>query len=145
LFAFLTPDALLADLELAWKEREEEAAALIRAGFDTMGMALRLYSLEIRIKTLVCKRLGLDRLPKACKTHDLWELIMFTGFCAELEDPANATVRQNWHLVANFSKAGLNDVRYAPRAKPLSPSVTELETALDDPVDGVLAWLTRSR
>jgi hypothetical protein len=139
----LLPDALLSDLETAWREREEEASQLTAAGYNSMAVALRLYSLEIRLKTIICKQLRLSRLPKACKTHDLTDLIIFTGGWEELDDPANLAIRQNWDLLADFSKGRLNDQRYLPRATLDAGYHQRLMNALDDPQDGVLTWLSR--
>lgn len=102
-------EASVVDLEVSWNEREEEARQLLAHGYNSTALSLRLYSLEIRIETLICKQLKLSHLPKDCKTHDLSELIIFTGMWEELEDPANDAVRQNWDLLANFSKVRLND------------------------------------
>jgi len=77
---------------------------------------MRLYSLEIRLKTHICRLLKLSRLPRVCKTHDLSELIIFTGMWEELENPASAILRRNWDLLVDFSKQRLNDQRYLPRA-----------------------------
>jgi hypothetical protein len=141
--AGLLQDATLADLEIAWREREEEAQALSAQGFDSVALSLRLYSLEIRLKVVICKRLDLLFLPKACKTHDLSELIIFTGIWRELEEPANAAIRQHWDRLVDFSKKRLNDVRYLPRTKLDATLLASLTAALDDPGDGVLAWLSR--
>ncbi len=77
-------DTTRANLELAWRERSEEAELLIRAGYLSMGVCLKAYALEARIKLRICDHLGLDLLPTACKTHDLAQLIIFTGLVAEL-------------------------------------------------------------
>ncbi len=137
----LLPDALLTDLEVAWSERELEAGELLAKDYNSVGLALRLYSLEIRLKTLICKHLKLSLLPKACKTHDLSELVIFTGRWEELEDPANTIIRQNWDLLVDFSKKRLNDLRYIPRHKLPTPEFSKLMNALDDPNDEVLPWL----
>jgi hypothetical protein len=139
----LLPDVRLVDLDLAWREREEEARELRARGYNSMALALRLYSLEIRIKTVICKQLRLSNLPKACKTHDLTELIIFTGLWDELQDPANAAIRQNWDLLATFSKLRLNDQRYLPRGSLDPLDFKNHNDALDDALDGVLAWLSR--
>jgi hypothetical protein len=89
-------EASVSDPELAWKEREEEAHHLAALGFDSSALSLRMYSLEIRIKTLICRTLRLSHLPRVCKSHNLSELIIFTGLWEELENPANAGLRQNW-------------------------------------------------
>jgi hypothetical protein len=139
----LLPDALLSDFEIAWREREEEAGQLIAVGYNSMAMALRLYALEIRLKTIICKELKLTRLPRVCKTHDLSDLVIFTGRWEELDDPANLAIRQNWDLLADFSKARLNDQRYLPRGLLDTRDQERLMAALDDPQDGVLTWLSR--
>jgi hypothetical protein len=139
----LIPGTTLADLEVAWREREEEARELVALGFHSMALSLRIYALEIWVKTFICKRLRLDNLPRACKTHDLSELIIFTGLWEQLQDPANAAIQQNWDLLATFSKVRLNDQRYLPRGL-LDPGLLKAcSAALDDPRDGVLPWLSR--
>jgi hypothetical protein len=112
-------------------------------GYHSTALSLRFYSLEIRIKAFICKQLRLSHLPRACKTHDLMELIIFTGLWEELEDPANAPVRQYWDLLANFSKVRLNDQRYLPRGLLDPQELKKCNDAFDDPKDGVLAWLAR--
>lgn len=139
----LLAEASLADLEAAWRERDAEAHQLMIHGYHSTALSLRLYSLEIRIKTFICNHLRLSHLPKVCKTHDLKELIIFTGMWSELQDPANATVRQNWDLLADFSKVRLNDQRYLPRGLLDPEELMRYNEAFDDPQDGVLAWLSR--
>jgi hypothetical protein len=139
--AALLLNALLADLEPAWIEREEEAQQLIAMGYNSTGLALRLYSLEIRLKTMICKKLNLPCLPTKCKTHDLAELIIFTGIWEELA--TDVVVRQNWDLLVEYSKQRLNDQRYLPRASLDLADFTKHMQALDDAKDGVLSWLSR--
>lgn len=136
-------DALLTDLEEAWKEREAEAFQLTALGYHSAALAWRLYSLEIRLKTIICKHLKLNALPKACKTHDLAELVIFTGISAELDDPTNVALRQNWDLLVEFSKQRLNDQRYLPRARLDPVDFSRQTAALDDPQCGVLPWLSK--
>lgn len=139
----LLPDVKLIDLDVAWGEREAVAGALLAAGYDAVALALRLYALEIRIKSAFCKQLRLNYLPRACKTHDLAELIVFSGIWEQLEDPANDAIRQNRDLLVRFSKARLNDLRYLPRAAVDPAESRRIYEALDDPKEGVLAWLSR--
>jgi hypothetical protein len=131
------------ELEVAWKEREEEASQLTAQGSNSTALALRIYSLEIRVKAIICKQLKLSHLPAACKTHDLSELFVFTGMLEELEDPANSTTRQNWDLLVDFSKVRLNEQRYLPRVLLTPVDLARYTEALDNPQDGVLAWLSR--
>ncbi len=95
----LLPETSVTDLEVAWKEREEEARELTVPGFHSMALSMRLYSLEIRLKTHICRLLKLSHLPRVCKTHDHSELIIFTGMWEELENPANGMLRRNWDLL----------------------------------------------
>jgi hypothetical protein len=140
----LLADTTLADLDIAWRDRENEASALMAASFPTAALVLRLYSLEIRIKTLICKKLNLDLLPGHCKTHSLSELIIFTGLLAELDnpDPAMAAIRDNWDLIVRFSKDRLNALRYLPGKSVDASELKQLLDALDDPQEGVLPWLS---
>ena len=141
--AGLLPDAKLSDFEIAWQEREQEARELLSRGHVSIGVALLLYSLEIRLKTRICKHLKLSELPKACKTHDLYELLIFTGLFENFYHPANAAIKKNWDLVDTFSKEKLNNLRYNPRASLDASESHALLIALDDPVFGVLAWLSK--
>lgn len=138
----LMPETTRADLEIAWKEREAEATHLAAAGFHSMTVAIRLYSLEIRLKWMICRHLNLDQLPRACKTHDLSELAIFTGLMSELDEPNRENLRLNWDRLADFSKKQLNDLRYLPRASLGADKLAEVVSALDDPADGVLGWLS---
>jgi hypothetical protein len=139
----LSLDTTLTDLETAWHERETEAAAISAAGHPMMSIALRLYSLEIRLKAMICKKLGLNYLPRHCKTHDLNELILFTGLSPELEDPANAAIRKSWNFLTRFSKDRLNNLRYLPASTLTVSNLGELLVALDGPTQGVWTWLSR--
>ena len=141
----LLPDTSRADLEDAWPEREAEAALLAAAGHRAMAASLRCYALEVRIKALICRTLNLDYLPRACKTHDLKELILFTGLRAELFEPSNALIFDNWGVLTEFSSKRLNVMRYCPTTAYSSADAAILDTALDDPIHGVLAWLSRPR
>jgi hypothetical protein len=136
-------DSRLGDLEEAWKAREIEAEALKEACHGTMALALRLYCLEIRLKTFVCSTLKLKYLPEACKTHELDRVLNFTGLHAELEDPSNILLKKNWDALVHFSRERLNNVRYLP-ASQLSPAeLIQYESALDDSTNGVWTWLSK--
>lgn len=138
----LTTDTTLSDLEAAWKEREAEASLLANAGHFGVALASRLYALEIRIKVRICKHLGLILLPKHCKTHDLDELVLFTGLWPVLDDPANTTLRQNWELLSNYSRQGLNQLRYKSNTQLDAAQRDRLFQALDDRPEGVWTWLS---
>jgi hypothetical protein len=147
---WLLRDTKRADLEAAWREREAEAANLKSAGYELMSIGLRVYALEIKVKVVICKTLVLDSLPKHCKTHDLDELIVFTGLFSELADPANVGLKENWDRLADFSRNHLNNLRYFPSSKLADPAsrlnaslLADLIVALDDPQEGVGQWLSK--
>ena len=97
-------DTKLGDLDEAWKERELEAKVLKQAGHDSMALALRIYCVEIRLKTVICQVLKLEFLPKLCKTHDLNVLIEFTGLWRELNDPDNSGIKKTGMKSRNLAK-----------------------------------------
>ena len=110
-----------------------------------MGVCLKVYALEVRVKARICEHLDLELLPRACKTHDLTELIIFTGLFGELAAPGNARVRGFWELLADFSKLDLGRLRYQSRAQLADRKAEGLLVALEDPADGAFAWLSRPR
>jgi hypothetical protein len=138
----LDSDTALVDLDAAWRERETEALSLA-AHFPAASLALRIYSLEIRIKTIICRTLSIVYLPKHCKTHELDELIIFTGLFAELNDPSNAGIRQNWDILVDFAKDRWSKIRYRPASSLLPTELAKCINALDDPRDGVWTWLSK--
>ncbi len=131
----------LAHLEAAWKEREDEAKVLSSRGFRSTSASLRIYALEILLKVFVCRKLDLPLLPSACKTHNLEEVLLFTGLTKELQEPSRASIRQSWDILVDYSKKQLNDQRYQPRSTFSSAEADQIDHALDDPNLGVLAWL----
>jgi len=141
----LLPDTSRADLEIAWLDREAEAEQLAANDHRAIAASLRCYALEVRIKALICQKLNLEYLPRACKTHDLNELVIFTGLLAELYDPINFAVAVNWNVLAEFSSKLLNVLRYRPEHLYSVNQADRLDAALDDPHDGVLTWLSRPR
>ena len=143
--AGLLNDTTRVNLGSAWRERLEEAEILIQAGHLSMGVCLKAYAMEARIKLRICEHLQLDLLPSACKTHDLAQLIIFTGLVDELKDSSNSRVVKYWLLLVAFSRDKLNSMRYLPRSHlPLS-DCQPLFVAFDDPNEGVFAWLSRPR
>ncbi|WP_165245264.1 hypothetical protein [Paludisphaera soli] len=136
-------ETTLVHLQTAWVEREQEAKAMRDLGFHSTAAALRLYSLEILVKVVICKRLNLPSLPAACKSHNLAELLVFTGAWLEMQDPSSSLVRLNWDTLVEASREGLNDLRYQPREELSLEAAAEIDEALDEPENGVLAWLLK--
>ena len=143
--AGLLNETTLAGLQASWPERIEEANLLLQAGLRSMGVCLMVYAFEVRVKTRICEHLDLDLLPRACKTHDLTELIIFTGLMKELSTPSNSRVKGYWDTLAKFSKIELGQLRYQTRVQLADRKADELLEALDDPIDGAFAWLSRPR
>jgi hypothetical protein len=133
---------LLVDLRAALTDREKEAVVLKAAGHDAMSLAIRLYCVEIQLKIMICKHLGLEKLPKVCITHNLAELLVFSGCHAEVHgsNAANPILKPNWDKIADFSHSDLNSLRYRPASEFQSMNST-IEAALDDPRYGVWPWL----
>lgn len=138
----LSDSTTVRDLEVAWEERAREAQVLMGQGHYTMAISLRIYSLEILLKTLICKTLKLKTLPYHCFTHDLGELMLFSGFSNELEEPEKSEIYENWLRLAKFSDKRLNDLRYLPTNHFTATELEVLTIALDDPTNGVIAWLS---
>ena len=130
------------DLEVAWPEREEEAASLRASGSRAMEICLRFYALVIRIKAMICKHLGLDLLPRGCKTHDLSELLIFSGHHRTLLESADSPIQESWDRLAKFSKERLNDVRYLPDASLSDEDYRTLSDGFDESSRGTHAWLS---
>jgi hypothetical protein len=133
-----------ADLESAWQDRLAEAQSLHAAGHHGWAIATALYALEIRLKALICKRLDLEKLPKAFETHDLASLLLLTGLSRRIEKRGARGVKQNWEkilLVANE----LNEIRYQPASRWAARQAADLLSQLTDSADGVLPWLSKQR
>ena len=143
--AGLLNDTTRAGLQSSWPERLIEAELLLKAGLRSMGVCLKVYALEVRVKARICEHLDLDLLPRACKTHDLTELVLFTGLFGELALPGNARAKGFWDLLADFSRLELGRLRYQARGQLPQQRADAIEEALDDPLDGAFAWLSRPR
>ena len=102
------------------------------------------YVLELALKSVVCKTLDLVEYPetalrgRAFKTHDVAELILLAGLQARLAvETKDLAFQRNWETVTEWSpedRYGLVRTRQ---------DVADLLAAYNDPVKGVLAWLTR--
>jgi hypothetical protein len=140
-FAKLNLTLTAADLDQAWQDRMDDAKALDAAGRHAAAIAARLYAIEIYLKYRVCQRLNLTNPLKKLEIHDLEALIVFAGFSRVLAAvPAGSKLKQNWEEIVAFSDK-LNDLRYQPGAGWSQQQSTDLSRWLDDPSDGVMAWL----
>ena len=143
--AGLLTDTTRSGLQASWPQRLEKAELLLNAGLRSMRVCLKVYALEARVKARICEHLQLELLPRACKTHDLTELVIFTGLMGELEDPTNALVKEFWDFLATFSRLELGRLRYQARVQMPDLLADELLKALDEPTHGAFAWLSRPR
>jgi hypothetical protein len=96
------------------------------------------YSLEINLKVLICKRLNLSRLPKAFEIHDLEGLLVLTGLRTALSFSPKA-VQSNWQDVVDVSLT-VNELRYSPSNWNQTDAQAFLGKLRDLP-DEVLPWL----
>jgi hypothetical protein len=144
-FAKLNSTITDADLDAAWQDRLEDAAALDAGGRHAAAIATRLYALEIYLKFRICRRLGLDHPPKKLEIHDLEALIVFSGLTRALETlPKSGDVFQNWTNILEYSK-DLNDLRYLPASRRTQQHSDDFSHWLLDASTGVLPWLQNQK
>lgn len=130
------------DLDLAWRDRLAESQSLAIAGHHGAAMAALLYALEIYLKHRICLRLNLANPVMKLQSHDLEELLIFTGlFPALMSMPTSIKLRENWDEIVQFSKGSLNDLRYLPASRWSREQWQDLENRINDPSDGVLTWI----
>lgn len=142
--------AALADLDEASRDRLKDARVLAAAGHPASALVAAYYSVEIRLKALICTRLDLLNLPTAFQTHDLEGLLTLSGLSRRMESSAPPGVRFHWEeLVRLFPK--LDVIRYLPEGSAVllaigqsSRDASDLIASLDHPTDGVLTWLSAS-
>ncbi|MGO9599374.1 MAG: hypothetical protein ACLP7Q_15400 [Isosphaeraceae bacterium] len=140
-FAKLNVTLTAGDLDQAWQDRMDDAAALDAACRYAADMATRLYAIEICLKYQISQHLNLANPLKKLEIHDLEALIIFAGFSRVLAAmPAGSNLEQNWDRTVAFSDE-LNDLRYLPAARWSQQQSTDLSRRLDDPSDGVMTWL----
>ena len=100
----------LADLQAAAADRLQDAECSFAAGRFASAIAMGVYSLEIHLKVLICKRLNLAALPKPFEIHELEGLLVLSGLQTGVR-VSTATVRKNWDDVASQSLQ-INELRY---------------------------------
>jgi hypothetical protein len=139
-FAKLNATITDADLNVAWQDRSEDAAALDAGGRHAAAIAARLYAQEIYLKFRICRRLRLSNPPKKLEIHNLDALIVFSGLSRDLEAlPKAGDVYQNSIKILEYSK-DLNDLQYLPDSRWPRQHSEELSRWLLDPSTGLLPW-----
>jgi hypothetical protein len=132
---FIEQDA--ATLREAYKERKAEYDALRAAGRWPGAVLLAGTLLELALKLVLCKHLGVANLPTIFQVHDLDLLFYCTGRYSRLA--TNSLLRQNFSFISkNWSMA----LRYEVAIK-TEPDADAFEMALFDPTHGVITFLTQ--
>jgi hypothetical protein len=133
--------AKVSDLDVASRDRLVDAKALLASLRPAGSIAAGLYSLEIRLKVLVCKNLDLPELPLAVQFHDLGELLVLTGLSRRINnDPSLSSIKRNWGAILLIA-GQLNDLRYMPDSGWTATEAADFLRRLEHPVEGVLTWL----
>jgi hypothetical protein len=142
-----TTDVDVVDLDVASRDRLTDAKVLAAAGRPASAIAAGLYSLEIRLKVLICLRLDLPALRTAFQIHDLEGLLVLSGLEQRITDPSVGLVKFNWDAILRLA-ASLNELRYFPEGSLRLPIGARIPsdantflTRLEDPQGGVLTWL----
>lgn len=93
------------ELELAARERLVDAKSLFDGGRYASAISYGVYSVEILLKVLICKRLNLAKLPIVFHIHDLQALLLYTGLTERFvgsKSPRNLAA--NWSQVVDVSR-----------------------------------------
>ncbi|MFI5387504.1 MAG: hypothetical protein ACHQ50_15455 [Fimbriimonadales bacterium] len=126
-------------MQVAATDRLQDAEVLFAQGRFASSIAMGVYSLEIHLKALICKRLNLKALPIAFEIHDLDGLLVLCGLQAACNS-APAAVQQNWTDISDKASK-INDFRYLPSSNWNQTLALAFLQQLRDPPDGVLPWL----
>lgn len=134
--------AAVADLDVAARDRLEDAEQLLKSARYASAIMMGLYALEIRLKERICSRLDLDKLPRAFEIHDLAGLLVLSGLSKRINEPPYSHILGNWNELLVWSKR-LNDLRYGPETHPDWPLARAalFFSQLRDSPNGVLPWL----
>ncbi|MDG3002698.1 hypothetical protein [Paludisphaera mucosa] len=131
-----------ADLDAAWRDRLDDAAALDSGGRHGTAIAYRIYALEIYLKYRICLRLDVQNPLKKLEIPDLEALLVFSGLSTALYAlPDPHPVPLHWTRLTDFSTQ-LNDLRYLPAATWTQAQSADSARWLEHPTEGVLPWLT---
>lgn len=138
----LNPDASVAVLGTAARERLLDAEVLLQAGRFASAIAFGLYALEIELKVVICRRLDLSALPIIIQTHDLSGLTLHSGLVTKIQRVKRPRdLSKNWNELLKLPST--DELRYD-----LDPSWDERKAErvlrlLRDAPNGVLPWLRR--
>ena len=122
--------------------RLAEAKTLRNAGHFSAAWYLAGYAVELALKAVVCKTLGLTEYPEqafrgSLKSHTPEDLIVLAGLSAALDAKIqDATFDQYWSLVTTWK---VQDRYQANRTQQQLDGLLE---ALEDAQNGVFVWLS---
>jgi hypothetical protein len=134
--------ATLADLQDTHADRLTEANELVLAGRFGSAVATALYSLEIFLKVLICRKLDLAQLPTGFQIHDLAGLLVLSGLRTRMESLGSHPVKSNWEaLLALNDRHTRGEFRYEPNAKTTQAQANDVLNQHQNATDGVLTWL----
>jgi hypothetical protein len=136
--------AALTDLDVAWRDRLEDALALLNAGRHASAILMGLYALEINLKTRICRRLDLQHLPRAFEVHDLEGLLLLSGLSQRMGSKRAQKTLSQWNSVVKTS-GRLNELRYGPASQWTAIDAQTFFAQLNQTPDGVLPWLQRQK
>jgi hypothetical protein len=130
------------ELEAAWNARVQDADAMLAAERFESAIAAGIYAVEILLKSLICKRLGIDFLPAVFEIHDLESLTLHAGLRNQLElrEGESLEFQRNWAFIREIATK-LNDFRYQPDHPESRDQALRFFEQLRHPETGVLTWL----
>lgn len=136
--------ASLSDLEAAATERLDDAEVLLKSGRYAAAIMSGFYSLEIRLKVIICRRLEVQTLPKIFETHNLEALMLHTGLSQKIRNVKRPrAVAQYWDALRELSYE-LDQLRYQPAMATWDEKRAGLVLhQLRDSPNGVLLWLEK--
>jgi hypothetical protein len=136
----------LSELEIAWRDRLEDAESLLTSGRFATSICMALYALEICLKSRICRRLDLDQLPKAFEIHDLDGLLVLSGLSRKLNKQPRkpSRTKRNWDALLKMADR-LTDLRYTDASKWNRQDAESILDMVRDPKHGVLTWLQKQR
>jgi len=134
-----------ADLEQASNDRLEDARILHNAGRYPSAIAFGLYSLEIAIKVVVCRRLDLINLPRVFETHDLEDLMLHSGLSEKIKRVKRPrALFKNWNDLVQLTKPEpVDKYRYNNDPAWDKQRSERVLHQLSDPPHGLLLWLKK--
>lgn len=133
--------AAVTDLEIAAQDRLADAETLLTAGRYVSAIAMGLYSLEISLKVVICKRLDLISMSKPFEIHELEQLLVLAGLSQKIRRIKRPRgVAKNWDELVGLA-GNIDKYRYSSHPSWDHSLAIKVLGQLRDPPNGVLIWL----